>query len=182
MTSATPTTIFKGDITPAIRAHAASAYGHTVTPPGAFAFDIAERLAMTEVEVCRRTADAKVQVKVTYEVVVAPDMLNVGGTLHGGCSVFLIDTCSSVALDYLGTVLERRTHLVSQALNTTFHGPALPGSKLAIVSTTVAYGARVKSVSSEPIWDVTHGRLCVSATHSKMVPSEAATRRRTAKL
>ncbi|RDX40949.1 hypothetical protein OH76DRAFT_1303784, partial [Lentinus brumalis] len=112
--------VFRGDITPAIRAHGVSAYGHTVTPPGGFGFDVAERLVMTEVEVYRRAGDAKVQMKVTYEIGVTPDMLDVAGRLHGGCAVFLIDTCSSVALDYLGMVLGRHTPLVSQALNTIF--------------------------------------------------------------
>lgn len=48
------------------------------------------------------------------------DMLNGGGNVHGGCSAFLVDACSTLAL----MVYQPGVPNVSQSLNIVYHSPA----------------------------------------------------------
>ncbi|RPD56463.1 hypothetical protein L227DRAFT_578911 [Lentinus tigrinus ALCF2SS1-6] len=140
-------------------------------PGSAFASAVGGRLVPTEVEVFTREKDGKQQARMVYEIDVSEDMLNIGRTMHGGCAVYLIDVCSSVALMVLAGALDKPTNFVSQALNTTFHAPAPAGAKLEIVNTTIAFGGRTVSAITE-IWDVTNKRLCMTGVHNKMAPSK----------
>ncbi|KAL7282508.1 hypothetical protein ACG7TL_003979 [Trametes sanguinea] len=125
-------------------------------------------------------------------------MLNIGGNMHGGCAVYLIDVCSSMALAVLGMATNKPWNFVSQAINTTFHAPAPPGVKIEIANTTVSFGSRTVTAITEvstlshcliisspqltcfssalQIWDTTNNRLCVTGTHNKMKPSEPKTK------
>ncbi|KAI0690923.1 hypothetical protein C8T65DRAFT_671053 [Cerioporus squamosus] len=141
--------------------------------PSMFASSVGSRLVPTEVEVFQRAKDGKMQARMVYETTVEEDMLNIGRTMHGGCAVYIIDICSSVALMVLAGALDKPTSYVSQALNTTFHAPAPAGAKLEIVNTTVAFGGRTVSAVTE-IWDVTNKRLCMTGVHNKMAPSKPA--------
>ncbi|KAF8165886.1 HotDog domain-containing protein, partial [Crassisporium funariophilum] len=137
-----------------------------------FGESITQRIQVTEISVNKKPEeDKKLEGRVVMELDVEEDMLNGGGNIHGGCSAFLVDVCSSVALAALN--LETSGHLnlsVSQSLNIVYHSPAQMGDRLRLVNTTLTLGARAHSARTE-IWNVTHHRLVVSGTHIKMAPS-----------
>ncbi|TFK46948.1 hypothetical protein OE88DRAFT_1714733 [Heliocybe sulcata] len=140
-----------------------------------FADAIGKRLKLTEVSIePKRDEEGKTECRVVCEIDVASDMLNGGRTMHGGCSAYLIDDCSSLPLaaHALATGVGSTTSGVSQALNIVYHAPALKGDKLRIVSTTIAVGSRTMSARCE-IWNDTHHRLVASGVHIKMEPSRA---------
>ncbi|PIL35073.1 hypothetical protein GSI_02861 [Ganoderma sinense ZZ0214-1] len=136
-----------------------------------FAYSVGSRTRLKEVALYTRDGDGKTQCKLTYVTTVQEDMINMNRTMHGGCAVYLIDTCSGAALIVLAMATGKPTNSVSQALNTTFHAPAPYGVELEIVNRTTSLGARVVSAVTE-IWDVTNGRLCVTGAHHKMAPSQ----------
>ncbi|KAJ7058108.1 HotDog domain-containing protein [Mycena amicta] len=107
----------------------------------------------------------KKEAKVVVEIEVFDEMLNGGGNVHGGCSAFLIDICSTLSLLLLDPGLT-----VSQSLNIVYHSPATLGEKLRIVNTTMTVGARALSARTE-IWNTTKHRLVASGVHIKMQPS-----------
>ncbi|KAJ7631963.1 HotDog domain-containing protein [Mycena polygramma] len=107
----------------------------------------------------------KKEARVVCEIDVTEDMLNDGGNIHGACSAFLIDMCSSACL----MVFQRGMH-VSQTLNIVYHSPAVLGEKLRIINTTMTVGTRVMTVRTE-IWNATQYRLVASGVHVKMRPS-----------
>ncbi|KAJ7141876.1 HotDog domain-containing protein [Mycena crocata] len=134
----------------------------------AFGDAIIERLVVTHASVDKKLEDpVKEEGKVVCELSVTEDMLNGGGNVHGGCSAFLVDVCSSLSLMVLQRVLN-----VSQSLNLVYHSPAGLGEKLRIVSITMTVGARAMSARTE-IWNATHHRLVASGVHIKMAPSAA---------
>ncbi|KAF8163831.1 HotDog domain-containing protein [Crassisporium funariophilum] len=137
-----------------------------------FGESIQRRLKVTEISVNKKPEeDKKLEGRVVMELDVEEDMLNGGGNIHGGCSAFLVDVCSTLALAALS--LESNGDLypsVSQSLNIVYHSPAQMGDKLRLVNTTLTLGARAHSARTE-IWNVTHHRLVVSGTHIKMAPS-----------
>ncbi|KAJ7916938.1 HotDog domain-containing protein [Mycena leptocephala] len=103
--------------------------------------------------------------KVICELVVTEDMLNGGGTVHGGCSAYLIDMCSTLVLMACGQYVH-----VSQSLNIVYHSPATLGEKLRIINTTMTIGRRTMTARTE-IWNATKHRLVASRVHIKMAPS-----------
>ncbi|KAG6841294.1 hypothetical protein C0991_012464 [Blastosporella zonata] len=133
---------------------------------------ITKRLDITEVSIEQKAEEPlKAEGRVVCELTVEEDMVNGGGKIHGGCSAFLVDVCSSMCLmalrlsttgDYEGSV--------SQSLNIVYHSPADLGDRLRIVNTTMTMGARALSARTE-IWNVTHHRLVSSGVHIKMKPS-----------
>ncbi|KAI0708037.1 hypothetical protein C8Q76DRAFT_800316 [Earliella scabrosa] len=136
-----------------------------------FAHTVCSRMVLEEIELTRREKDGRPQARLTYTITVEEDMLNIAGTMHGGCAVYLIDLCSSVALKVLARAQDKPSFFVSQALNTTFHAPAPRGAKLEIVNTTVSLGARTASAVTD-IWDMTNKRLCMTGVHNQMAPSQ----------
>ncbi|KAI0708025.1 hypothetical protein C8Q76DRAFT_138597 [Earliella scabrosa] len=134
-----------------------------------FARTTGQQLTLKEASVFRRAEDKKLQSKLVYEITVGDDMLNRQHTMHGGCTAFLVDVCSSVGLAFLAMVQGRPADFVSQTIITTYHAPAPLGAKLHIISTTTSFGARTVASRVE-IWDVTHGRLCMTGVHNKMAP------------
>ncbi|KAI0920800.1 hypothetical protein AcW1_005026 [Taiwanofungus camphoratus] len=137
---------------------------------GEFGYAIETRLKTKELFVNRREEDGKLQARVVHEITVSKDMLNAADSIHGGCIAYLIDICSSVPLSLIGIVTNGAVFLVSQAINTIYHGGSGLGAKLKITSMTTAVGGRVMSARTE-IWDVTNQRLVASGTHVKMQPS-----------
>ncbi|KAI0325013.1 hypothetical protein GY45DRAFT_1261702 [Cubamyces sp. BRFM 1775] len=144
---------------------------------GPFAQTIGERLEITEVAVFEREEDGKTQMRVVFEIDVSGEMLNSGGMMHGGCTMFLVDVyvllhpaCSSIALVALGIATHKYANFVSQAISTVFHAPASEGTKLRIVNNTVSFGARTVSARVE-IWDATNRRLVATGVHNQMPPS-----------
>ncbi|PIL28315.1 hypothetical protein GSI_09604 [Ganoderma sinense ZZ0214-1] len=138
---------------------------------GDFAKEIGSRLELTTVEAYERSEDGRMHAEVVFEIDMDEDMLNSGGNLHGGCTMFMIDVCSSIALLALGIARDMTVNLVSQAITTVFHAPATVGARLRIVNKTVSFGARTVSVRTE-IWDRTNRRLVATAVHNQMSPSE----------
>ena len=86
---------------------------HIMRGPATFARTIAAHIELREVEVFTREEDGKTQARVVFEMPMLEgswcslspiyvlfdltprepvDMLNVAGNLHGGCSMYLIDT------------------------------------------------------------------------------------------
>ncbi|KAF8885788.1 hypothetical protein BD779DRAFT_658574 [Infundibulicybe gibba] len=139
---------------------------------GSFGDSIARGLRTTEVSIIKKAEEPmKDEARVVCEITVQEDMLNGGGNIHGGCSAFLIDLCSTLSLTALmlsstGSVFPN----VSQSLNVVYHSPAGLGDKLRLVNTTMTVGARALSARTE-IWNVTHHRLVASGVHIKMQPS-----------
>jgi len=133
---------------------------------------IQRRLRCTEISINKKAEEErKLEARYVVETEVAEDMLNGGGNIHGGCSAFLVDICSSLALFALGIENKGDVQLsVSQSLNIVYHSPAQLGDKLRIVNTTLTLGTRAHSVRTE-IWNVTYHRLVVSGTHVKMLAS-----------
>ncbi|KAH9918573.1 HotDog domain-containing protein [Epithele typhae] len=164
--------VLKGDIVqpPAVQARIRDYLTKIFNNFQPFASEIALKLLTKELELYTRDGDGKPHAKLTFEIVVDPSMINGHGAMHGGCAVFLIDTCSSSALAILAMHLEKPWNHVSQTLNTTFHAPMPVGATLHIINVTQSLGSRTVSVLTE-IWDVTNHRLCVSAVHNKMAPS-----------
>ncbi|EJF66366.1 hypothetical protein BD309DRAFT_871870 [Dichomitus squalens] len=161
---------FSGDLTPQQQAGIVKFADVILRGPGDFAKAVGSCLELTEVSISPRPEDGKLHAAVVFEIDVLEDMLNANRHVHGGCSMFMIDICSAIALTALSIAMNKRTHLVSQAINTIFHAPATVGARLKIVNKTVAYGTRTVSARTE-IWDITNRRLVVSGIHNQMQPS-----------
>lgn len=131
-----------------------------------FGASIGRRVVITEASIVPKAEEAsRTEARVVCEVTVEEDMLNPGRSLHGGCAAFLIDSCSTLVFIAAG-----RSAGVSASMDVVYHAPATLGSKLRIVSTAMAIGARIMSARTE-IWDDTKKRLCVTGIHVKMEPS-----------
>ncbi|KAJ6468961.1 HotDog domain-containing protein [Mycena vulgaris] len=131
-----------------------------------FGDSIFKRMQVTHASVNNKAEEPlKKEGRVVCELVVTEDMLNGGGNVHGGCSAFLIDMCSTLSL-----IVFNGGPSVSQSLNIVYHSPAGLGEKLRIVNTTMTVGARAMSARTE-IWNDTHHRLVASGVHIKMQPS-----------
>ncbi|KAL6307038.1 hypothetical protein BKA93DRAFT_728071 [Sparassis latifolia] len=147
---------------------------------GLFGHEILQRVKLHDVSVYERPEDGKTCARVVFRLTVEHDMLNVGGSLHGGCGAFLVDICSSMALWALGVYKNdfakeesnaaASTKHVSQAINMLYHGGTHLGAELEIVNTTTSWGKRILTARTE-IWDATNRRLVASGTHVKMEPS-----------
>ncbi|KAJ7073259.1 HotDog domain-containing protein [Mycena belliarum] len=141
-------------------------FGKRSSDKPAFGDSILARMVVTHASVENKAEEPrKKEGKVICELIVTEDMLNGGGNVHGGCSAFLIDICSTLALINI-----RNTQTVSQSLNIVYHSPAGLGDKLRIINTTLTVGARAMSARTE-IWNETHQRLVASGVHIKMQPS-----------
>ncbi|KAF8484424.1 HotDog domain-containing protein [Gautieria morchelliformis] len=140
--------------------------------PAGFAWSIGRRLHLSQIDVEPNVEEqGKKEAKVVCGITVEPVLQNAIGTLHGGCTAFLIDDCSALPLIVLGHEQQKNsTPGVSQNLSIYYHAPAFVGSELRIVSTSLAYGSRIMSSRSE-IWDRTKQRLIASGVHTMMHPS-----------
>jgi len=144
-----------------------------VRDPGSpmFGGSILKRLKTVEVSLNRKAEEEKkMEARVVVELEVTEDMLNGAGNIHGGCSAFLVDVCSTLALVAFNLEISGSVMTVSQSLNIVYHSPAQLADKLRIVNTTLTIGSRAHSARTE-IWNATHNRLVVSGTHVKMLPS-----------
>ncbi|KIJ41072.1 hypothetical protein M422DRAFT_172807 [Sphaerobolus stellatus SS14] len=108
---------------------------------------------------------------VICELEVEQDMVNGGGNMHGGCSAYLIDICTSLPL----AALTETYAGVSQSINMIYHAPAPLGTKLRIISKSLTLGTRALTSRGE-IWDIANQRLVASGTHVKMAPSVPASK------
>jgi acyl-coenzyme A thioesterase 13 len=144
---------------------------HKVKSP-IFGSSILNRLKVTEISINKKQEEeSKLEARIVLEIDVTEEMLNGGGSVHGGCFAFLVDLCSSIALLVLTKQTTGKAYpSVSQSLNIVYHSPAALGERLRIVNTTMTLGARAQSARTE-IWNATHRRLAVSGTHITMNPS-----------
>ncbi|KAG8850779.1 hypothetical protein FRB91_008797 [Serendipita sp. 411] len=99
------------------------------------------------------------------EMKVEEDMANGYNNMHGGCSAYLVDVCTSVCLTAFSP-----SH-VSLSLQLEYHQPIPVGTTIEIVSTTRALGRRVLSAGCEIIHKEKR-TLLVSGSHVKMPPSQ----------
>ena len=143
---------------------------------GTFGASILKRMAVTELSVLTKAEEPqKLEARAVCELTVEEDMINGGGNIHGGCSAFLIDVCSTLALMTLSMTNSpdadfQALRSVSQSLNVVYHSPAGLGDKIRLVNSTMTLGARAQSARTE-IWNLTHHRLVASGVHVKMQPS-----------
>ena len=101
---------FTGDFTPKQQADVLVATDLILCGRGDFARQVAEHLELTEVSAYKRPEDEKMHVEVVFEIDMDEGtcpvfyllltfisnqcrigMLNIGGNLHGGCTMFMID-------------------------------------------------------------------------------------------
>ncbi|KAI0366951.1 hypothetical protein BV20DRAFT_971261 [Pilatotrama ljubarskyi] len=97
------------------------------------------------------------------EATVEEDMLNVYGTLSGACATLLIDIATFSALFALGVVAGTDPSGFSVSMNVAWHAPALRGTTLRFVSSSLSLKPRIASAKCE-VYDKKTGRLLVSAT------------------
>ncbi|KAH9942588.1 hypothetical protein B0H21DRAFT_824142 [Amylocystis lapponica] len=160
----------QGNVSPEVKQKLVQVMTH-FTKGHEFGYPVFKRTKVKEMSLFEREEDSKLQARMVFEITEQPtDMVNGGNTLHGGCSAYLIDVCTSALFTLLGIAQNNVAYHVSQSLNTVFHAGASPGSKLEIVNTTTSMGGRVMTARSE-IWDVTNHRLVASGTHIKMYPT-----------
>ncbi|KAF8590930.1 hypothetical protein K439DRAFT_1611584 [Ramaria rubella] len=146
-----------------------------------FAFHIGSKINMTEMDVnFHEEAPGRLQARVVCEIWVEKCMLNTLGTIHGGCIAFLVDMCTTTTSLLLDIYKAEQGHAkdtyivalgaVSQSLNVIYHAPAKDGTRLRIVSYTVANGKRTHTARCE-IWDTDNQRLVASGGQIKTSPS-----------
>jgi len=111
--------------------------------------------------------------RVVVELTVNGDMVNAADNMHGGCTAYLVDICTTMALSafQLSSGMDGIGMNVSQTLNIIYHSPAALGEKLRIVNTTLTVGGRTMSMRSD-IWNETRHRLVATGIHIKMQPSQ----------
>ncbi|KAG8894365.1 hypothetical protein FRB99_001321 [Tulasnella sp. 403] len=133
-----------------------------------FAGTVGQRLKVVRVDVDPSPDgnDKRKTASVECEVEVKEDMVNAFGTLHGGCSGFLIDVCATLPLIVLSDE-KWGSGGITQGLNLVFHAPAKAGSTLLIKSSSVAVGGRAATARCE-IWDKSRNGLVATGTNIKM--------------
>ncbi|KAF8590929.1 hypothetical protein K439DRAFT_1611583 [Ramaria rubella] len=153
----------------------------TVGDDTPFAFHIGNKINMTEMDVSfHEEAPGRLQARVVCEIWVEKCMLNTVGIIHGGCIAFLVDMCTTTTSLLLDIYEAERGRVkdtgivalraVSQSLNVIYHAPAKEGTRLKIVSYTVANGKRTHAARCE-IWDTANRRLVASGGQIKTSPS-----------
>ncbi|KAH8096585.1 HotDog domain-containing protein [Cristinia sonorae] len=141
-----------------------------------YGMDVLRNLKVTEMSLLQKEEEpGKVESKMVFETRVTKSMLNDTPNMHGGCTAFLIDFCSSVTLALLLEYMKKPSSQVSQNLNIMYHAPAREGARIRIVNRTVTVGKRTMSARSE-VYDADNSRLVASGSHSKMTGSQPETR------
>ncbi|KAJ3788116.1 hypothetical protein GGU10DRAFT_123871 [Lentinula aff. detonsa] len=116
------------------------------------------------------------------EIDVLPDMANNHHILHGGCTAFLIDMCSSLSVVALTLIMKAKStgltdvdnfppklDLLSQSLNVVYHSPSQVGDKLRIVCTTMPMRELTSNVCVQTeIWSIVRHRLVASGVQNMM--------------
>lgn len=162
----------KGNASDDIKKHLAAVLNLFMGRGTGFADSVGSKIQLTEVWIQQKTDEPERQeAKVVCEITVDEDMLNGGGSIHGGCSAYLVDVCSSLPISALGLITGGSgVGGVSQVINMVYHSPARLGDPLRIINTSLTLGARTMSSRSE-IWNLKYHRLVASGVHIKMEPS-----------
>ncbi|TDL13814.1 hypothetical protein BD410DRAFT_780579 [Rickenella mellea] len=166
-----------GNVPDDMKEHVASMFHIFMGRGAAFADSVGERVKITSIDIIPKVDEPeKLESRVVCEIDVSEDMVNGGGNMHGACSVYLIDVCSSLPICALDLAQGGSGSAgVSQAINTIFHSPAIIGDTVRIISSTLSIGARTTSSRCE-IWNVTQHRLVASGVHVKMEPTPSSGR------
>ncbi|KIY50667.1 hypothetical protein FISHEDRAFT_38928 [Fistulina hepatica ATCC 64428] len=132
-----------------------------------FGYAVGQSVKFTDVDIDRkREKHGRLEATTVAEVLVTKNMLNGAGMLHGGCVAYLIDNTPLVVLGIVNNV---NGVGVTQAMNIVFHSPAPLGTRLKIISTSVALGGRIMTARCE-IMNSNSGRVVASAFVNKMQP------------
>ncbi|KZT69775.1 hypothetical protein DAEQUDRAFT_737790 [Daedalea quercina L-15889] len=123
--------------------------GAALNRAGQFADAVIMQTEMRECNTFERAEDGAAHARVVFEVAATQDMCNAHGMVHGGCSAYLVDHCTSVALVVRGLVTGGALDLVSQSLTTLYHAGAKVGDRLKIVCTTASAGSRAGTARAE---------------------------------
>lgn len=143
-------------------------FSYGVGDEDSFGYRVGKAVNFVEVNVDRKHERHDRLVSTTVaELLVTKDMLNGAGMLHGGCVAYLVDNCCSTPLVVLGLIQSVNGVGVTQAMNVLFHSPASLGTRLRIISTSIALGGRVMTSRCE-IVDKDSGRMIASAFLNKM--------------
>ncbi|KAG8901269.1 hypothetical protein FRB99_005418 [Tulasnella sp. 403] len=152
----TPVNLIAGNVSDVDKERISSAVD-LLNGDGTFGASIAQRLQVTDInEVADLNAGAVTPAtKKTFQIACEMEVDS--------------DLCTSVTY-FLHE--EWQNFHVSSALNVMYHSPATAGTRIRIVSWTVAVGGRVGSSRCE-IWNQDRGVLVASGTHMKMKPAQA---------
>ncbi|PBK93952.1 hypothetical protein ARMGADRAFT_1053530 [Armillaria gallica] len=141
--------------------------------PTGFGATFTSGMTVSEVSMVPKAEEpTKQEGRVVCKLVVTEDMVNGAMTIHGGCSAYLVDICSTLAIIAYTLASGRSVNTVSQSINMMYHSPAGLGEELRIVNTTMTVGSKTLIARTE-IWSDTTKRLVASGVHSKMEPSQA---------
>ncbi|KAI5887727.1 uncharacterized protein SCHCODRAFT_02705063 [Schizophyllum commune H4-8] len=137
-----------------------------------FGSTIRDDLRVTEVSIVQSPSEQP-KARVVCEVRVWEDMVDIVDSMHGGCTAFLIDEISALAVVILAmhNGQEAPSAGVSQTIDTVFHAAAPLGTALRIVGTCSSLAADTSIVCNAEIWDIDNRRLVASGTHIKMQAS-----------
>ncbi|KZT37523.1 hypothetical protein SISSUDRAFT_1106590 [Sistotremastrum suecicum HHB10207 ss-3] len=152
----------KGNAPDAIKTHIAGILFFFIFHKESFAHSVGKRIKVVEVDaedpnsggnVNQATGEGQSRRRATVicECTVEQDMVNGAGNMHGGCTGYLMDICTSfpIAAATKNKDGSYGTSGVSQSLNIVYHAPAPVGTQLRIVSSTVAVGGRVMTARCE---------------------------------
>jgi len=147
-----------------------------------FSHDVAESLKFLEMSVEKRADTDNVESRVACECVVTKAMVNGAGNIHGACSAYLIDMCTSFALSLssLQAGGNGRTG-ITQSLNVVYHAPAPTGTPIRIIGRSLTSTGGTMAGKCE-IWDTKNKRLVSSGIMSKTIPVQVEPPRQIAKL
>ncbi|TRM59991.1 hypothetical protein BD626DRAFT_506106 [Schizophyllum amplum] len=144
-----------------------------------FSNSVRDQVRITEVSVTRGES-GKSQAQVVCELEVCKDMLNIVDSMHGGCTVFLIDEISTLAVNALEMhvyqAMPTTIMNVSQAINTVYHAPAPFGTTLRVVGSCISVDENSALFCRAEIWDINNQRMVATGTHIKMPPSQPKSR------
>ncbi|TDL13815.1 hypothetical protein BD410DRAFT_734824 [Rickenella mellea] len=161
----------KGNITDDAKRLNAKVLSWFIGKDAVYSNTIGKRIRITEINVVSSKHSGKHEAEAICELRVEDDMVNTYGTLHGGCTAYVVDICSSIPLIALGIEHGVDGSGMSQSINIMYHASATSGTALRIVSTTMVMKGRV-GVSRCELWDKEKKRLVASGIHSKFRPSK----------
>ncbi|PIL35242.1 hypothetical protein GSI_03032 [Ganoderma sinense ZZ0214-1] len=109
-------------------------------------------------------AQDRLEAVTVCELLVEHNMLNVHGTFAGACAVHMVDIATFSPLFALATVTGFDPSGFSTSMNVIWHAPAIAGSRLRFVGTSLSCRTKMASAQCE-VYDVEKGTLILSATH-----------------
>ncbi|KZP00255.1 hypothetical protein CALVIDRAFT_595635 [Calocera viscosa TUFC12733] len=160
-----PAASILGNADPASKARVVAWWDRYLAGPssGQFGANVKPHLKIVSVDVFAQHGTDVVEI--VHEAKVSEDFLNCNNVVHGGCTAFIMDICTTSVLFPFS---EQRMN-VSLNLDVIYHAPAPLGTRLRIVSTSVTLNARILTLSCE-MYDADRGTLLATGKHIKMYP------------